>query len=97
MQLGLRDCERLPHLVGAVASLEYLKIKGFGNWPAAELCRGLPPMIDSIVMLLRMRGRLEGCNCPSCCSTMRNVGIPTSGSYVENGQCSQYEWAELVV
>ena len=94
MPLGLRDCERLPHLVGAVASLQCSENQGIGTWPAAELCRGLPSVIDGIHMLLR--GRLEGCKCPSCCTTMSNAGIQTAGSYVENGQCT-YERAEVVV
>jgi hypothetical protein len=54
MHLGLRDCERLAHVVGAVASFNFLGNRGIGLCPAAELCRGLTQLIDGVVMLLRM-------------------------------------------
>ena len=47
MQLGLRDCERLSHLLGVVASLACFENQGFGIMPAVELCLGLCLLIDA--------------------------------------------------
>jgi hypothetical protein len=63
IRVGLRDCERLAHLVGAVASFDFFGNQGLTPWTAADLWRGLTSLIDGIVMLLRMPRQMSA----ECC------------------------------